>query len=41
MILFYHGSIPAPNDIITINNIIIKVLRVSDTRLELVNLKVT
>ena len=41
MILFYHGSMPAPNDIIRINNIIIKVLRVTVTRLELVSLKVT
>ncbi len=41
MILFYHGSIPAPNDIIRINNIVFKVLRVTATRLELVSLKVT
>ena len=40
MILYFHGSIPGINDIIRINNYIIKVLRVSATRLELVNLKV-
>jgi len=40
MIMFYHGSIPGNNDIIRIGNVVIKVLRVSSTRLELVNLKV-
>jgi CBS domain containing-hemolysin-like protein len=40
MILFYHGSIPHNNDVIRIGNLIIKVLRASTTRLELVNLKV-
>jgi CBS domain containing-hemolysin-like protein len=40
MILFYHGSIPGNNDVIRIGNIVIKVLRASTTRLELVNLKV-
>jgi CBS domain containing-hemolysin-like protein len=40
MILFYHGSIPKPNDIIRIGNIVIKVLRATTTRLELVNLKI-
>jgi len=40
MILFYHGSIPKNNDIIRINNIIIKVLKVTTTRLDLVNLKI-
>jgi CBS domain containing-hemolysin-like protein len=39
MVLYYHGSIPKNNDIIRINNIIIKVLRVTSTRLDLVNLK--
>ena len=39
MILFYHGSIPGNNDIIRIGNFVIKVLRASTTRLELVNLK--
>lgn len=40
MILFYHGSIPKQNDIIRIGNIVIKVLKVTTTRLDLVNLKV-
>jgi CBS domain containing-hemolysin-like protein len=40
MILFYHGSIPVNNDIIRIDNFVIKVLRASATRLELVNLRV-
>jgi Mg2+/Co2+ transporter CorC len=40
MILFYHGSIPGNNDVIRIGNFVIKVLRASTTRLELVNLKV-
>jgi CBS domain containing-hemolysin-like protein len=40
MIMYYHGSIPGNNDVIRIRNIVIKILRVSSTRLELVNLKV-
>jgi CBS domain containing-hemolysin-like protein len=40
MILFYHGSIPGNNDIIRIGNIVIKVLKASTTRLELVNLRI-
>jgi putative hemolysin len=40
MILFYHGSIPGNNDIIRIGKFVIKVLRASTTRLELVNLKI-
>jgi CBS domain containing-hemolysin-like protein len=40
MILFYHGSIPATNDVIRIRNFVIRVLRVTATRLELVNLKI-
>jgi CBS domain containing-hemolysin-like protein len=40
MILFYHGSIPCNNDVIRIGNYVIKVLRSSTTRLELVNLKI-
>jgi len=40
MILYYHGSIPKNNDIIRINNIVIKVLRATSTRLDQVNLKV-
>jgi CBS domain containing-hemolysin-like protein len=39
MILFFHGSIPCNNDVIRIKNFVIKVLRASTTRLELVNLK--
>jgi CBS domain containing-hemolysin-like protein len=40
MILFYHGSIPVNNDIIRIKNFVIKVLKATTTRLELVNLKI-
>lgn len=40
MILYYHGSIPANNDIIRIRNFVFRVLRVTATRLELVNLKI-
>jgi CBS domain containing-hemolysin-like protein len=40
MILFYHGSIPGNNDVIRIGRFVIKVLRASTTRLELVNLKI-
>jgi CBS domain containing-hemolysin-like protein len=40
MILFYHGSIPATNDVIRIGNFVFKVLRASTTRLELINLKI-
>jgi CBS domain containing-hemolysin-like protein len=40
MILFYHGSIPGNNDVIRIGNFVIKVLRASTTRLELVSLKI-
>jgi len=40
MILFYHGSIPGNNDVIRIGHFIIKVLKASTTRLELVNLKI-
>jgi CBS domain containing-hemolysin-like protein len=40
MILFYHGSIPKINDIIRIGNIVIKILKVTSTRLDLVNLKI-
>jgi CBS domain containing-hemolysin-like protein len=39
MILYYHGSIPGNNDIIRIKNFVIKVLKVTATRLELVDLK--
>jgi CBS domain containing-hemolysin-like protein len=40
MILFYHGSIPKPNDTIRIGNLVIKVLKVTATRLDLVNVKI-
>jgi CBS domain containing-hemolysin-like protein len=40
MILYYHGSIPGNNDVIRIGNFVIKVLRATTTRLELVSLKI-
>jgi len=40
MILYFHGSIPGNNDVIRIKNIVFKVLKVTPTRLELVNMKV-
>ncbi|HUX95658.1 MAG TPA: hemolysin family protein [Bacteroidales bacterium] len=40
MILYFHGNIPGNNDVIRIGKIVIKVLRATTTRLELVNLKV-
>ncbi len=40
LILYFHGSIPGNNDVIRIGNVVIKVLRATTTRLELVNLKV-
>jgi CBS domain containing-hemolysin-like protein len=40
MILFYHGTIPGNNDVIRIGSFVIKVLRASTTRLELVNLRI-
>ncbi len=40
MILFFHGSIPGNNDVIRIKNIIFKVLKVTSTRIELVNMKI-
>ena len=40
MILFFHGSIPGNNDVIRIRNIVIKVLKATTTRLELINLKI-
>jgi CBS domain containing-hemolysin-like protein len=40
MILFHNGSIPGNSDILRINNFVIKVLRASTTKLELINLKV-
>ncbi|MFN8211288.1 MAG: hemolysin family protein [Bacteroidales bacterium] len=41
MVLYYHGSIPKPNDVIRIGaSIVIKVLKVTSTRLDLVNLRI-
>jgi CBS domain containing-hemolysin-like protein len=40
MILYYHGSIPVCNETIRIRNFVFRVLKVTATRLELVNLKV-
>jgi CBS domain containing-hemolysin-like protein len=40
MILYHHGSIPMSNDVIKINRYVIKVLRATTTKLELVNLKI-
>jgi Hemolysins and related proteins containing CBS domains len=40
MILYFHGSIPGCNDVIRIKNFVFKVLKVTSTRLELVNLKI-
>jgi CBS domain containing-hemolysin-like protein len=39
-VLFHHGSIPRINDVIRIGRFLIKVLRASTTKLELVNLKI-
>ncbi|MCX6329936.1 MAG: hemolysin family protein [Bacteroidia bacterium] len=40
MILYFHGSIPGNNDVIRVKNIVFKVLKVTATRLELVNMKI-
>jgi len=40
MIMYFHGSIPRYNDIIRIGKIVIKVLRATPTKLELVSLKI-
>jgi len=40
MVLYYHESIPKNNDIVKINNIVIKVLKATATRIDLLNLKV-
>ena len=39
MILYHHGSIPKTSDIIKIGNAVIKVLKVTSTRLDLIHLK--
>jgi CBS domain containing-hemolysin-like protein len=40
MILFFHGSIPGNNDVIRVKNLVFRILKVTATRLELVNLKI-
>jgi CBS domain containing-hemolysin-like protein len=40
LILYYHGSIPKNNDVIRIGNIIIRVLKSTATRLDIVNLRI-
>ena len=40
LIMFYYGSIPGNNDVIRIGNTVIKILRATTTRLELVSLKI-
>jgi len=40
MVLYYHESIPNNNDIVKINNIVIKVLKATATRIDLLNLKI-
>jgi len=40
MILYYHGSIPGNNDVIRVKNFVLRVLRTTSTRVELVSLKV-
>ena len=40
MILYYHGSIPGINEIIRINSFLIRILKVTTTRIELVNVRI-
>jgi CBS domain containing-hemolysin-like protein len=40
MILYFHGSIPGNNDVIRVRNLVFRILKVTSTRLELVNLKI-
>ena len=40
MILYFHGSIPGNNDVIRVKNIVFKILKVTATRLELVNMRI-
>ena len=40
MILYFHGSIPGPNDVIRVGRLVFKILKVTTTRLELVNLRI-
>jgi len=39
MILYYHGSIPGTNETIRIGNFLIRILKVTATRIELVNVR--
>jgi CBS domain containing-hemolysin-like protein len=39
MILFVHGSIPGNNEIIRFRNLIIKIIKATPTRVELINIK--
>ena len=41
LILYYHGSIPANNDVIKFKNIVIKVMRTTTTKVEIVNLHIS
>ena len=40
LILYHHGSIPVANEVIRIENFVFRVLRVTPTRLELVNMRI-
>ena len=40
MILYFHGNIPGNNDVIRIKNYVVKVIRGTSTRIELLNLKI-
>jgi len=40
MILYFHGSIPGVNDVIRMRHIVFRVLKVTETRIELVNVKI-
>ncbi len=40
MILYFHGSIPGNNDVIRVKNLVFRILKVTATKLELVNLKI-
>jgi CBS domain containing-hemolysin-like protein len=40
MIMYFHGSIPVNNDVIRVKKFVFKILKVTATRLELVNMKI-
>jgi CBS domain containing-hemolysin-like protein len=40
MIMFFHGSIPSNKELVRVKNIIIKVLKATSTKLELVSLRI-